>query len=308
MNPISIARKSTWIKAKAEELGFTACGIAQADFLEKEASDLEKWLKQGRHGEMAWMENHFDLRTDPKKIVPGAKSVISLTLNYFPEEERKGKYKFSKYAYGRDYHKVLKKKCKVLLNAMQSEFGEIDGRAFVDSAPVMDKAWAQKAGLGWVGKHTNLLNKHQGSFFFIAEIICDLELEYDQPVADHCGTCTKCLDACPTDALTAPYEIDGSKCISYYTIELKEQIPEEVKGNFENWVFGCDICQDVCPWNTKSTPHSTPEFQINEQFNGLSDRDLEEITEEVFDKTFTGSAIKRTKIEGLKRNILFVQD
>lgn len=307
MNPFQLKERSDFIKKRAAELGFSTCGISKAVFLEKEASDLEKWLYQNRHGSMGWMENNFDKRVDPTKLVDGAKSVISLTLNYYPSEERKGKYKISKYAYGRDYHKVLKKKCKILIESISEAYGELNGRAFVDSAPVMDKVWAAKAGLGWVGKHTNLIDKHNGSFFFISEIISDLECEYDAPVADHCGTCTKCIDACPTDAITDPYKIDGSKCISYYTIELKEQIPVSEKGKFENWIYGCDICQDVCPWNSKSTPHSSADFNMKEPFKNLSDKDLEEITDDVFNKVFEGSPIKRTKLEGLKRNIRFVQ-
>lgn len=301
------ADHSHFIKQKALELGFSSCGISKATFLEEEAPRLETWLKEQRHGSMGWMENHFDKRLDPRKLVDGAKSVISLTLNYFPEEERTNRYKISKYAYGKDYHKVIKKLCKQLIKSITSEIGIINGRSFVDSAPVMDKVWAQKSGLGWIGKHTNVLNKHTGSFFFIAEIICDLELLYDAPATDHCGTCTRCIDACPTDALTNPYKIDGSKCISYYTIELKENIPQEVKGKFENWVFGCDICQDVCPWNKKSTPHLIDDFLMNDDFRSLSDQDLEEITEDVFEKAFKSSAIKRTKLDGLLRNINFIK-
>lgn len=306
MNKVQINKNTLFIKQKAKELGFTSCGISKAGFLETQAPRLEEWLNQHKHGEMSYMENHFDKRLDPTKLMEGAKSVISLTLNYFPEEERPGNYKISKYAYGKDYHNVIRKKCKKFIQSIKEEIGDISGRAFTDSAPVMDKVWAEKSGLGWIGKNANVINKHHGSFFFIAEIICDLELEEDLPVNDHCGTCTRCIDACPTDAISSPYVVDGSKCISYYTIELKNAIPEEAKGSFDNWIFGCDTCQDVCPWNKKSTPHNTPEFNLNSEFKNLSDNDLEEITEEVFDSVFIGSPIKRTKIEGLKRNINFI--
>jgi epoxyqueuosine reductase len=254
------------LKKLALQQGFSSVGVSKAGFLEKEARDLDQWLSQGFQGEMSWMENHFDKRLNPTLLVDGAKTVVSLTLNYFPTEEIKGKFKFSKYAYGRDYHKVIRKKCKTLLNELSESLGEIQGRAFTDSAPVMDKAWAQKSGLGWVGKNTNLINKHTGSFFFIAELILDYEFEPDGPATDHCGDCTLCIDACPTDALVAPYQINGSQCISYYTIELKESIPESEKGKFQDWVYGCDICQDVCPWNKKSSPTSEADFQPKQEF------------------------------------------
>ncbi len=298
------------IKQKARTLGFDFCGIAKAEFLETEAPRLEAWLNQNYHGEMAYMANHFDKRLDPRKLVEGAKSVISVLLNYFPKEElpSENNYKLSKYAYGEDYHFVLKDKLKTLMQFITEEVGEVSGRVFVDSAPVMDKAWAAKSGLGWVGKHTNLLNRQMGSFFFIGELILDLELEYDNPVGDFCGTCTRCIDACPTDALIAPYQIDGSKCISYFTIELKEAIPDEVKGKFEDWIFGCDICQDVCPWNRFARPHQTPAFEPHSTLQGLTKNDWEEITEEVFKDIFRRSAVKRTKLKGLQRNIRFVTE
>ncbi|MFT6205482.1 MAG: epoxyqueuosine reductase [Spirosomataceae bacterium] len=302
---------SNKIKSKATELGFDFCGISKAGFLEEEAPRLETWLNQNHNGEMAWMANHFDKRLDPTKLVPGAKSVISVMLNYYPEKrlpEGEDDLKISKYAYGKDYHFVMKDKLKALFQFMQEEIGEIDGRVFVDSAPVMDKAWAKKGGLGWIGKHSNLLNRQSGSFFFIGEIICDLILEPDGPVKDYCGTCTACLDACPTDAITEPYVVDGSKCISYYTIELKEAIPDEAKGKMENWVFGCDICQDVCPWNRFSKPHKTPEFNLSPDLQQFTNQDWEEITREVFQEVFRKSPLKRTKIEGLKRNISFTKE
>ena len=255
------------------------------------------------------MENYFDKRLDPTKLVEGSKSVISLLLNYYPEEkQREDSYKISKYAYGRDYHFVIKDKLKSLLEFIQKEIGEVEGRAFVDSAPVMDKAWAAKAGLGWVGKHTLLLSKQKGSFFFVAELIVDLELDYDTPVTDHCGTCTACIDACPTDAIVEPYKVDGSKCISYFTIELKDELPQEMKGKFNDWAFGCDICQDVCPWNRFSKPHNEPLFNPHPDLLSMTKKDWEEITEETFRKVFKKSAVKRTKYSGLTRNINFLKD
>ena len=253
---------STFIKEEAKALGFLSCGIAKAGFLEEEAPRLEQWLHQGRHGEMHYMENHFDKRLDPTKLVPGAKSVVSLLLNYHSPEKQSDPTapKISTYAFGQDYHKVIKDKLYLLLARIRDRIGEVDGRVFVDSAPVMDKAWAAKAGLGWVGKNTNLIAKQVGSFFFIAEMILDLELAYDLPVADHCGSCTACIDACPTQALTAPYQIDGSKCISYATIELKNAIPDHFKGKMDGWMFGCDVCQTVCPWNRFSTPPNETAF------------------------------------------------
>ncbi len=298
---------SNIIKHKASELGFTHCGISKAQPLDEEAHKLEKWLNQGMHGNMKWMENHFDLRIDPGKLVEGAKSIISFSLNYFPEKEID--LKISKYAYGRDYHKVMKKKLKRLTKELQELIGDFNGRAFVDSAPIMDKVWAQKSGLGWIGKNSNLISRKSGSFFFLAELVVDFELEYDAPAThDYCGTCTRCIDACPTDAIVAPFVVDGSKCISYYTIELKEQIPNEVKGKFEGWIFGCDTCQDVCPWNRFSKTHNETDFQPNDLLQKMTNNDLMEITEEVFDKVFLSSPIKRTKLEGIKRNVRFIEE
>jgi epoxyqueuosine reductase len=286
-----------------------SCGISKAQFLQEEAPRLEKWLKNNMQGEMRYMENHFDKRLDPTKLVDDSKSVISLLLNYYPEEtQTENSFKLSKYAYGTDYHFVIKDKLKSLLNFIQEEIGDVHGRAFVDSAPVMDKAWAAKSGLGWIGKHSNLLTQQVGSFYFIAELIIDLELEYDLPTTDHCGTCTKCIDACPTQAITEPYVVDGSKCISYFTIELKEKIPTDFKGKFDDWMFGCDICQDVCPWNRFSKAHSEPLFNPNPELLSMTKKDWEEITEDVFKEIFKDSAVKRTKFEGLKRNIKFIKD
>ena len=303
------SKYSQIIKDEAKRLGFLSCGISQAGFLEEEAPRLESWLKKNNHGDMQYMENHFDKRLDPTKLVEGSKSVISLLLNYFPEKTQDHEaYKLSKYAYGTDYHFVIKDKLKSLLHAIQGEIGEVEGRAFVDSAPVLDKAWAAKSGLGWIGKHSNLLTQQVGSFYFIAELIIDLELEYDGITTDHCGTCTKCIDACPTKAITEPYVVDGSKCISYFTIELKENIPTEFKGQFEDWMFGCDICQDVCPWNRFSKSHNEPLFNPHPDLLDMTKKDWEEITEETFKKVFKKSAVKRTKFSGLKRNINFLKD
>nr|WP_321221710.1 tRNA epoxyqueuosine(34) reductase QueG [uncultured Psychroserpens sp.] len=302
------SKYSKFIKAEAKSLGFLSCGISKAGFLEEEAPRLEKWLKNNAHGEMRYMENHFDKRLDPTKLVEGSKSVVSLLLNYFPSEiQNPESYQLSKYAYGTDYHFVIKDKLKQLLQSIQDEIGEVHGRAFVDSAPVLDKAWAAKSGLGWIGKHSNLLTQKVGSFYFIAELIIDLELEHDHAVTDHCGTCTACIDACPTEAITEPYVVDGSKCISYFTIELKENIPQEVKGKFNDWMFGCDICQDVCPWNRFSKAHSEPLFNPHPDLLSMTKKDWEEITKETFNKVFKKSAVKRTKFEGLQRNIKFLK-
>jgi len=299
------------IKQEAVRLGFQHCGISKAEFLEEEAPRLEKWLKNAMHGKMHYMENHFDKRLDPRLLVDGAKSIISLLLNYYPEKTQTDSKapKISKYAYGQDYHFVIKKKLKELIYFINENIGEINGRAFVDSAPVMDKIWAKKAGLGWIGKHTNLINQQSGSFYFIAELIIDLELNYNQPVTDHCGTCTACIDACPTDAIVQPYVVDGSKCISYFTIELKDEIlPKEMAGKFENWAFGCDICQDVCPWNRFSKPHREPLFEQHSELLEMSKKEWEEITEDVFNEVFKKSAVKRTKFKGLRRNIDFLKN
>lgn len=289
-----------------------SCGISQAGFLEQEAPRLEAWLKNNAHGQMAYMENHFDKRLDPTLLVDDSKSVISLLLNYYPEETQtqiagEDTYKISKYAYGQDYHFVIKEKLKEFLFSIQENIGEVSGRAFVDSAPVLDKAWAAKSGLGWIGKNSNLLSKQVGSFFFIAELIVDLDLEYDNAVTDHCGSCTKCIDACPTEAIVAPYVVDGSKCISYFTIELKENIPSEMKGKFDDWAFGCDVCQDVCPWNRFSKSHKEPLFNPHPELLSMTKKDWEEITEDTFRAVFKNSAVKRTKFDGLKRNIDFLK-
>lgn len=289
-------------------MGFFFCGISKAEFLEEEAPRLEDWLKRSFHGKMSYMENHFDKRLDPTKLVEGAKSVVSLLLNYFPEENQNPEApQISKYAYGEDYHFVIKDKLKEFMQAIQDEIGEVGGRVFVDSAPVLDKAWAKKSGLGWVGKNANLINPKHGSFFFIAELIIDLELEPDGPIRDYCGTCTKCIDDCPTDAIVEPYVVDGSKCISYLTIELKDQIlPSEFNGKMENWMFGCDICQDVCPWNRFSKPHQENRFRPSAELMEMNKSDWQDLTQEVFSNLFKNSAVKRTKFEGLKRNFNFL--
>lgn len=299
---------SKFIKEEAKRLGFISCGISKAGFLEQEAPRLEKWLNNNHNGQMAYMENHFDKRLDPTLLVDDAKSVVSLLLNYFPSETQNDEaYKISKYAYGQDYHFVIKEKLKEFLHSIQENIGDVSGRAFVDSAPVLDKAWAAKSGLGWIGKNSNLITQKVGSFYFIAELILDLDLEYDHAVTDHCGSCTACIDACPTQAILAPYIVDGSKCISYYTIELKENIPNDMKGKFDEWMFGCDTCQDVCPWNRFSKPHSEPLFNPNRDLLSFSKKDWTEITEETFRVVFKNSPIKRTKFDGLKRNIKFLE-
>ena len=299
---------SNKIKLAAQKLGFLSCGISKADFLEDEAPRLEQWLSQGHNGSMNYMERNFDKRLDPRILVPGAKSIVSLLLNYHTDQKQIDPEapKISSYAYGVDYHSVIKNKLKKMMKIIHREIGEVNGRVFVDSAPVMDKAWAAKSGLGWVGKNTNLISKKVGSFFFIAELILDLELEYDLPVADHCGSCTACIDACPTEALINPYQIDGSKCISYLTIELKENIPSEFQGKMDNWAFGCDVCQTVCPWNRFSTPNDESAFKPQSDLLSLSKKEWEEMTESVFNTVFKNSAVKRTKFNGLKRNIKFL--
>lgn len=290
-------------------LGFDACGISKAAFLEEEAPRLESWLQNNYHGEMRYMENHFDKRLDPTLLVPGAKSVISLLYNYSPEElQNKNSYQISKYAYGEDYHLVIKKKLNEMVDSMRQVMGNFNARVFTDSAPIMERAWAQKSGLGWLGKHSLLISKSKGSFFFLAEIILDLALNYDTPFkTDHCGTCTKCIDACPTQAILPNNTVDGSKCISYFTIELKEEIPAQYKDSFDNWAFGCDICQDVCPWNRFSLPHKEERFKPDERLLQFNKNDWEEITEDVFKEIFKRSAVKRTKFTGFQRNILFLK-
>jgi epoxyqueuosine reductase len=308
--PSTAHKNSQLIKAEALRLGFAQCGIAAAGFLEEEAPRLENWLKKGQHGSMSYMENHFDKRLDPRLLVEGARSVVSLSLNYFPAEHQvdPDAPKISKYAYGQDYHLVIKEKLAMLLEYIRQEIGEVSGRAFTDSAPVLDRAWARRSGLGWVAKNSNIISKKSGSFFFLAELIIDLELEYDQPFqTDHCGSCTRCIDACPTDAILSPAIVDGSKCISYLTIELKEEIPDHFAGKMENWMFGCDICQDVCPWNRFAVPNTIPEFQPNERLLNMKKEDWLDITQEVFSTIFKNSAVKRTKFKGLTRNIDFIR-
>jgi len=301
-------RHTKLIKTEAKHLGFLSCGISKSQFLEDEAPRLEKWLNRNMHGDMRYMENHFDKRLDPTKLVQDSKSVVSLLLNYFPQEQQNStSFKLSKYAFGTDYHFVIKDKLKSLLHFIQDEIGDVHGRAFVDSAPVLDKAWAAKSGLGWIGKHSNLLTQQVGSFYFIAELIIDLELDYDHAITDHCGDCTACIDACPTQAIVEPYVVDGSKCISYFTIELKENIPTEFKGKLDGWMFGCDVCQDVCPWNRFSKPHSEPLFNASPELLSMTKKDWTEITEDVFKRLFSKSAVNRTKFTGLKRNIEFLK-
>lgn len=298
------------IRKEALDLGFDQIGFAKAEKLEREAERLEKWLSSGAHGSMGYMANHFEKRVDPRELVPGARTVISLSYNYFtPEKQHDPEApKISIYAYGKDYHKVIKKKLKALLERIQEEIGEINGRCFVDSAPVMEREWAQLSGLGWNGKNTLTINPKRGSYFFLAEIIIDLEVEPDVPLKDHCGTCTRCIDACPTQAIDMNgYWLDASKCISYLTIELKDNIPEEFSGNMDNWMFGCDICQQVCPWNKFSRQHQEPAFKPKEQLLDMTAGEWKEITKEVFEDLFAGSAVKRTGYEGLKRNIRFLK-
>ncbi len=304
---MSLSNNTAIIKRAAKDLGFLSCGISKVDFLEEEAPRLEEWLNAGKHGKMAYMENHFDKRLDPSLLVPGAKSVISLLLNYYTEEKQaEGAPKISKYALGTDYHLVIKSKLKQLFQTLQDMIGEVNGRVFVDSAPVMDKAWAKRSGLGWIGKNTNLITQKVGSFFFIAELIIDLQLEYDTPATDHCGSCTACIDACPTQALS-PYDLDASKCISYLTIELKDQIPIEFQNKMDDWAFGCDVCQDVCPWNRFSKSHNEPLFDPKAELLDYTQKDWEELTEATFETIFKNSAVKRTRYEGFKRNISFLK-
>ena len=299
---------TNFIKSKSVDLGFISCGISKADFLEEEAANLENWLKNEMHGEMSYMERNFDMRLDPRKILNGAKSVISLTYNYYTDKLQKDEnFKISKYAFGTDYHFVIREKLKNLLFLIKEKVGDINGRVFVDSAPILERAWAKKSGLGWIGKNTNLISKNVGSFFFLCEIIVDIELDYDYSTTDHCGTCTACIDACPTNAIVEPYKVDGSRCISYLTIELKENMPEYAKDSYDKWIFGCDICQDVCPWNKFSKPHNEPLFNADEKFLSMSKNEWLEITKETFDKVFKDSAVKRTGYDGLKRNIKFIK-
>ena len=310
MNNVKILEnRASFIKEQAAKLGFLNTGISKAELLEEEAKNLEQWLSNNHHAKMSYLENHFDLRVDPSKLVPGAKSVISLSYNYYNpiKQSDPNAPKISMYAYGKDYHKIIKKKLKSLLHIIQDKYGDIHGRCFVDSAPLLERDLAKKGGLGWTGKNTLLLNKKQGSYFFLAEIVLDLEIEVDKQVLDHCGTCTKCIDACPTDAIhESGYILDASKCISYLTIELKDQIPTQFSDKMENWMFGCDICQEVCPWNRFSSPHQEEKFKPKDQLLQKTKSEWEEITLEVFDNLFEGSPVKRTKFEGLKRNIEFL--
>jgi len=298
-------RNSQLVKRLAKEIGFSSCGISKARFLHEEEKKFEDWLRQGYQGSMSYLERNFDKRLDPTKLVPGAKSVISLSYNYFPPKKLISENNFiiSKYAYGKDYHKVLRNKLKKLFTKIRDKIGEVEGRVFVDSAPIHERAWAKLSGVGWIGKNSLLINKNQGSYFFLAEIICDLDLEYDEPVLNRCGNCTRCIDACPTDAITKAQVIDANKCISYLTIENKEKIPKELRGSINNSIFGCDICQDVCPWNKKSVPHNEKEFIPKKELRDLKKKDWIELTEDTFNKIFEGSAVKRTKFQGLKRNI-----
>ncbi|MCH8556088.1 MAG: tRNA epoxyqueuosine(34) reductase QueG [Schleiferiaceae bacterium] len=303
--------KEAQIKAEAARLGFMSCGISRVRFLEEEAPRLEAWLNAGHHGSMAWMENHFDKRLDPSKLVPGAQTVVSVLLNYYPapkDQQDPNAPKISKYAWGTDYHYVIKEKLAALLDFIQQHFGQVEGRAFVDSAPVMDRAWAKAAGLGWIGKHSLLLTKGAGSFFFIGELIIDLKLEPDTPTSDHCGTCTKCIDACPTAAILQPQVVDSNRCISHMTIELRDNLPTSAGNDLNNWLFGCDICQDVCPWNRFSSPHREPKFTPTPGLLEMSHSDWLEITNSVFKKTFRSSPLKRAGLKKLQNSITIIQN
>ena len=306
---MSVDQHTNWVKQSAAAHGFDYCGIAKAQHLDEDARRLETWLQKGLHGNMQYMENYFDLRVDPTKLVPGAKSVITVLKNYFPAQNSPAEYKISRYAYGKDYHTVIKAQLKQMIQELQEKIGQFNGRGFVDSAPVLERTWAQKSGLGWVGKNGNLITKQSGSFFFIATLITDLELNYDDPFAkDFCGSCTKCIDACPTEAIQPNKVINGNKCISYFTIELKDEIiPEEMKGKFNNWMFGCDVCQEVCPWNRFSKPTTETAFTPLPEILNLSTRDWEELSEEAFKKIFKHSPLSRSKYKGIQRNIKFLK-
>lgn len=309
MNPTS-EKYARLIKSKAKKFGFQSCGISNAGFLEEEAHSLENWLRNDYHGKMSYMENHFDKRLDPTLLVEGSKSVISLSYNYFPAENLSSleSFKISKYAYGEDYHIVIKEILAEMVAELKEEIGDFECRVFTDSAPILERSWARKSGIGWVGKNANLITKQNGSFYFLAEIISDLELQADLATTDHCGTCTKCIDACPTDAIVSEKVIDGSKCISYATIELKEEIPESFKNKMQDWMFGCDICQDVCPWNRFSAPHQQEKFKPNQFLQNYQKEDWKEVTQEVFSEIFRKSPVKRTKFAGLQRNIGFLAE
>ena len=310
MSSSNVEKNAQIIKQKAKKFGFQSCGISKATFLEEDALPLEKWLKNNYHGEMQYMENYFDKRLDPRLLVEGAKSVISLSYNYFPAEEIAtiDNYKISKYAYGKDYHEIIKDILKDLVFELKEEIGDFSCRIFTDSAPILERSWARKSGIGWVGKNANLITKQSGSFYFLAEIICDLELQKDFETTDHCGSCTKCIEACPTNAIINDKIIDGSKCISYATIELKNEIPESFRNNMEDWMFGCDICQDVCPWNRFSAPHNQPKFKPNAALQNFKKEDWQELSQDLFTEIFQKSPVKRTKFEGLKRNIEFLKN
>jgi epoxyqueuosine reductase len=304
------ALATSMIKAKAIDLGFFLTGISPVAHMDEEAKNLEKWLKNGFHGKMSYMENHFDKRVDPGKLIPGAKSILSFGYNYYTEKKQLDELapKISKYAFGRDYHKVVKSRLKSLFNYIREEIGSVEGRYFVDSAPILERDWAKKSGLGWIGKNTLLINPKKGSYFFLAEMILDLELEYDTSIKDHCGTCTKCIEACPTEAISPKgYVLNGSKCISYLTIELKDSIPDEFSEKMENWMFGCDICQDVCPWNRFSSKHNESDFEPTQKLLDMTEKNWQDLDENIFDKLFKGSPVKRTKYQGLRRNIDFLK-
>lgn len=306
---MNVAQHTRLIREEAHRLGFAFVGFARAERMDEEAIRLEAWLQQGFHGQMGYMENYFEQRVDPRLLVDGARSVVSLVYNYYPEKKQVDPQapQLAKYAYGEDYHFVLKSKLRALLEFIQTEIGEVNGRCFVDSAPILERDWARRAGTGWVGKNTLLIHPKAGSFFFLAELILDLELQYDGPIKDYCGTCTRCIDACPTDAIAPQgYLMDGSKCISYLTIELREALPESFRGKMDNWMFGCDICQDVCPWNRFSQPHQEPAFEPQPDLLDMTKADWEDLTEEVFQKVFRRSAVKRAKYGGLRRNIEFL--
>lgn len=307
---LPIQQHTQIVKEVAKELGFDYCGIAKAVKLDEDARKLEQWLHQGMHGKMQYMDNHFDLRVDPNKLVPGAKSVITLLKNYYPSATQKPDTPLiAKYAWGKDYHEVIRSQLKLFLAELSAHIGEINGRGFVDSAPVLERSWAVQSGLGWVGKNGNLIHKQSGSFFFIATLIVDITLEADAPFAkDYCGSCTKCIEACPTEAILPDKKINGSKCISYYTIELKDALlPNELKNQFNNWIFGCDICQDICPWNRFSKPHQEPSFEPISAVLNLTTSQWEELTEESFKTIFKESPLKRSKFSGIKRNLRFIQ-
>lgn len=305
----NIEKNTSLLKNLATQYGFAYTGIAKAVPLDEDAKRLESWLKAGMHGSMSYMENYFDLRIDPTKLVPGAKSVITFLKNYYPGQTAQNDLNISKYAWGKDYHTVIKEDLKSLITTLQEKIGQFNGRGFVDSAPVLERSWAQRSGLGWIGKNGNLINKNSGSFFFIATLISDLQLVYDDPVAkDYCGSCTKCIDACPTEAISPGKVVNGSKCISYFTIELKEEIiPDEMKGKFQNWMFGCDVCQDVCPWNRFSQPHTEPRFTPIPEILDFSTRDWEALSEEAFKKIFRHSPLRRSKYKGIQRNLSFIK-